>query len=579
MERTVPSTVSEEIELYLRTIYSLLRSTTEVQIRTLEEVHAGMNSSLHTDARRTVPDPSAFIYSLQRLPECMPQVNAIILGQSAATFSQYGYNLQTWEPVSSRARRRRCFFDGQDTLACYIGSRSDIDDVVPTLTSYQIEWNKLNFLLNHSDILPLNEGMINDPNRFASLAAALQLSGEDLERLKLLSGADFIPLLNRIASRRCSMRVRLLSGSLSEYWRATRTWWDAVEAACNCLLDRPVYFISSNTHSVINLLSGFALQHKGELVTFLERSENASLLAEWQDIEARHVPSSQENFLYYILKKYQQSPDGKYLVAAQLAYEEAIGIVHVPSDKSLDIEAQIFDLASLNPETIDPRLAPGLWPDGHEDWSFLTHSNALILNIDYPLGYAAYHVLAKVAEHISPLLGVYILGKAASLNGVRGDVMIPNVVHDEHSQNTYLFQNALTASDVSPYLVYGTVLDNQKAVTVLGTFLQNSRVMDVIYREGYTDIEMEAGPYLSAIYEMVRPRRHPVNEIVNLYGASFDLGILHYISDTPLTKGKNLGAGTLSYFGMDSTYATSLAVLRRIFQKESQRVKAAEYSR
>jgi hypothetical protein len=40
---------------------------------------------------------------------------------------------------------------------------------------------------------------------------------------------------------------------------------------------------------------------------------------------------------------------------------------------------------------------------------------------------------------------------------------------------------------------------------VWGTFLQNATVMDVIYREGYTDIEMEAGPYLSAIYELFRP--------------------------------------------------------------------------
>ena len=92
--------------------------------------------------------------------------------------------------------------------------------------------------------------------------------------------------------------------------------------------------------------------------------------------------------------------------------------------------------------------------------------------------------------------------------------------------------------------------------------------MDVIYREGYTDIEMEAGPYLSAISELFRPTRHPVDEIINLYGLPFDLGILHYASDTPLTKGGNLGAGTLSYFGVDSTYATSLAILRRIMQKE-----------
>ena len=150
--------------------------------------------------------------------------------------------------------------------------------------------------------------------------------------------------------------------------------------------------------------------------------------------------------------------------------------------------------------------------------------------------------------------------------------MIPNVVHDEQSQNTYLFPNCFTATDVAPYLMYGTVLDNQKAVSVLGTFLQNVHYMDVFYREGYTDIEMEAGPYLSAVYEMYRPKRHPVNEIVNFYGLPFDLGIIHYASDTPLGKGKNLGSGGLSYNGMDSTYAATLAVLRRIFSLERARI-------
>jgi hypothetical protein len=96
--------------------------------------------------------------------------------------------------------------------------------------------------------------------------------------------------------------------------------------------------------------------------------------------------------------------------------------------------------------------------------------------------------------------------------------------------------------------------------------------MDVFYREGYTDIEMEAGPYLSAIYELARPKRYPTNELVNLYGLPFDLGILHYASDTPLSKGQNLGAGSLSYYGMDPTYATSLAILRRILEVEIDRV-------
>ena len=121
-------------------------------------------------------------------------------------------------------------------------------------------------------------------------------------------------------------------------------------------------------------------------------------------------------------------------------------------------------------------------------------------------------------------------------------------------------------------MVYGTVLDNQKAVTVRGTFLQNARYMDVFYREGYTDIEMEAGPFLSAVYEMYRPTRHPINEIINMYELPFDLGIVHYASDTPLSKGTNLGAGSLSYYGMDSTYAVTLAIIRRIFHLEQIRL-------
>jgi hypothetical protein len=246
--------------------------------------------------------------------------------------------------------------------------------------------------------------------------------------------------------------------------------------------------------------------------------------------------------------------------------ETAHGITRVMAVHAFDIEAQVVELSQLDPQRFDPRLMPS------GDNNFLRTSNAYLVNIDYPLGLGAYNVLSKMAEHIPEILGVYIMGKAATLNGVIGDVMIPSVVQDEHSQNTYLFENCFTAPDVTPWLIYGTVLDNQKALTVLGTFLQNANLMDVMYREGYTDIEMEAGPYLSAIYEMTRPKRHPVNEIVNLQGASFDIGILHYASDTPLSKGRNLGAGALSYRGMDSTYAASVAILRRIFALEKKRL-------
>ncbi len=567
MERTVPKTATEEIDLYLRTLYSLLRSTTEIQIKTLEEVHAGMVSLLHPNARTSNPDTSAFIYSLLRLPDCVREVRVVIIGQSAEVFKQHGFaNVEDWQQVSAVARRRRCFYDGKGKLACFIASRSDIEDVIPVLTAYQIEWNKLHFFLNNIPESFDLESVITDTEAFSQLAKWLNLEDDDLRRLQIIWGMNFVSNLKLIQNKKSELKVNLLGGPLSEYWRATRSWWENIEGHSPDLLKRPVYFISSNTHSLANVLTGFTHSRRKEIEEFLHTKENGQLLREWEQIISGKEAASLENFLYYVLKKMQQTDGGEVLLQAQQKDEEGTGIFRIASTHYFDVDAQVIELNKINPDRLDPRLK------NIPDLEKLKESDALILNIDYPLGLAAYNILAKIAEHANPILGVYIMGKAATLNGVMGDVMLPNVVHDEHSQNTYLFQNAFSAKDLVADLVYGTVLDNQKAVTVLGTFLQNGKLADVFYREGYSDIEMEAGPFLSAIYEMYRPTRHPVNEIVNLYGIPFDLGVVHYASDTPLSKGKNLGAGTLSYFGMDSTYAATLAIARRIFKLESNRL-------
>ncbi|MBN2148035.1 MAG: hypothetical protein JW726_11630 [Anaerolineales bacterium] len=562
MERTVPSTASEEVELYLRTYYSLLRSTADVHIRTLEEAHSGMKSLLHPAAREEKPDMAAFIYSLLRLPDCIRQVSLVVLGQSVGVFTKAGYDVEAWQQVASSARRRRCFFDGQGTLACFIASRSDIDDVIPMLTAYQIEWNKFHALLRR---LPA-EALAGECAGLQGCEEIFQMSTDDLGQLRTIWGEHYAENIRSIASQPCRLRVRLLSGSLSEYRRATTDWWENIERLAPELASRPVYFVSSNTHSLVNLLTGFALRKRQHLVDYIAESANESLMEEWHSIQQQHVASSQENFLYYLLKKYQSTVTGRALLEEQLAYEKSLGMLRASSEHTFDVDAQVIELSRIDGDALDPRLqsTPNL--------ETLRGSDALLLNIDYPLGLAAYNILTEVAEQVGWVLGVYVMGKAASLNGAVGDVVIPNVVHDEHSQNTYLFANCFAAADIVPYLIYGSVLDNQKAVTVQGTFLQNAHYMEIFYREGYTDIEMEAGAYLSAVYEMHRPKRHPVNEMVNLYGLPFDLGIVHYVSDTPLSKGRNLGAGNLSYYGMDSTYAASLAVLRRIFKVEGERL-------
>jgi len=573
MDRTVPRTGSEEIELFMRTYYSLLRSTDTIQIETLVESHKAMDSSLHVHARSDTPDTAALMYSSLRLPPCMIDVEEVLLGQLEKGFEEAGYgSIGDWQRVSAPARRRRMHFDGEHTLAAFIASRSDIDDMVPIITAYQIEWNKMHrllqgevarlFLTQHVNrTAPLTE------SEFDLLAGVLNVKPDELKRVAQAWDKNLMRTLQEMAAAPKAIGLRLISGSQADYRRATSVWWRGVKEHTEqeIELDQcPVYFVSSNTHSMANLLSGFALRREEELIDYIRENEHRDLLREYEDIQASGGRTNLNNFLYYILKKYMSSA-GEIAEKQQLREEREIGIHRIPSEHGFDVEAQVISLNKLRKDWMDERLY------SNNNTDILKHSDAYIVNIDYPLGMAAYELLNRVGENVR-LLGVYVMGKAATLNGRVNDVMVPNVVHDEHSQNTYLFNNCFAAHHVAPYMTFGSALDNQKAITVQGTFLQNSNYMSVFYKEGFTDIEMEAGPYLSSIYESWRPKRHPFNEIVNLYGVPFDVGVLHYASDTPLSKGHNLGTN-LSYAGVDPTYATAIAILRRIIQQENLRLK------
>lgn len=577
MERAVPKTSSEEIHLYMRTYYSLLRSSDAFKIETLVESHAAMESSLHISATDPFPDTAALIYSALRLPSCMDRIAEILIGQMEKAFTVAGItDIHEWTRVFSPGRRRRMQYDEDQRMAVFIASRSDIDDLIPILVAYQIEWNKIHRLLQSSDAAELlsqahSEEGISD-TEVGLLSTLLNISEKDVRRLELVWKGQFWTTLNRIRQTLKDMRVRMVNGSLADYRRATASWWDELRAAAlEHGIDpeqRPLYFVSSNTHSLANLLTGFATRYESEVVAHIKQQNQEALLSEYESLQAE--PSKGlENFLYFALSRYLSHPDRM----AQLRRDEReIGILRVPNKHGFEIEAQIINVGRLKTAWFDSRLK------GVDD-SLLPLSNAIILNIDYPLGMAAYEMLSRITERNDFLHGVYMMGKAATLNARVGDVMIPNVIHDEHSQNTYLINNCFTARNVRPFMTMGNVLDNQKAVTALGTFLQNSRYMSLFYREGYTDIEMEGGPYMSAVYEAFRPKRHPENEIVNLYGVPFDIGLLHYASDTPMKHGQNLGASNMAYTGVESTYAVAIAILNQILEREMQRLKQMDVVR
>lgn len=571
MDRQPPSSSSDSIDLYIRTYYSLLRSSGDVRVRALEEAHAWSDSSLHEGARSPDFDAGAFAYAAARLPDCLPRVSRIVIGQSHEQFEAAHLPVRTWARVRTRGRRRPLRWDGAETLAVFATSTSDIDDLVPIVTAYQIEWNKLHEALRGSPSarsLPLDA----DATDLARISAETRIPLEPLLRAREALGDGWAEGLRAASERACDLRIRLLNGSFNEFQRAAQRWWSGVEPSY--LRETPprrppIYFVSSNAHSLANLLGGYARKHREPLLEFARAVTSEPLGTHIDRALEEGREDEISNLLYYVLRGYMHAGGEERRRAVQQS-DALSGIVSVESPGKVDVSAQRIELSQLVADACDERVrVPGM--------ERLRQSDAVILNIDYPLGLAAYHHLSRVAQGAGDVRGVYVMGKAATLNARVGDVMVSNVVHDEHSKNTYLLPNCFTADDVQPYLRHGTVLDNQKALTVRSAFLQNRDYMSVFYREGFTVLEMEAGPYMSSIYELVSPGRHPDNEVVHLSSrVKFDLGLLHYASDTPYSRRQSLLSKSLSYFGVESTYGCAIAIVRRILTNEIARLDALE---
>ena len=540
------------VELYVRTYTTMLQSSGEIKIDSLVQAHIRMGSVLHPLAGQPQSDMGALLYAARRLPRAIEHCRHIVMGQSQAGFrAVLGADIMEWQPLKAPARRRRWYSDGH-TAAVLIASTSDIDDLVPSLVAYQIEWNKLHRSLQDVDLA-------DEPAREAAGA-----SEDDWQRLHEAWGASFDATLALVQREECHIGLRLIGGSHLGYARMAARWWLPIAAAMDDMgvSESPVYFVSSNAHSLVNVLSGTAREFERDILDWV-RDNDPELEEERHKLDVGHSRASRQNWLYFAARQiFDLHPNREALRKRRVEIEMERGIRHIPArGTGVDSAVQIFKLSSLDATVIDPRV-------GAVDRTALRTSNACIVNVDYPLGFAAYHILRQAAEHVGWVAGVYVMGKAATLNSDVGDVMIPNVVYNEHSGNTYWLDNAISAADVQPHLVYGSAVDTQRAVAVRGTFLQNRDYLEFYYQGHFTIVEMEAGPYLDACYEIAQPDRYPLNESVNMARVNFDLGIVHYASDTPYTQARTLGARGLSYRGLDSTYAAAIALARRILQRE-----------
>src|ERR1700736_3176960 len=290
MERAplrLSSTGRHAVELYVRTYTTMLQSSGEIRIEALQQAHIGMQSSLHPLAAEPQVDMGALIYAARRLPAAIAHCRRVVLGQSAGTVrAELHVDILSWQKVEAPARRRRWYYDGKEIIAALITSASDVDDLVPTLVAYQLEWNKMHTLLQH-----VAKGGERE---------AIGATEEDWVRLQEAWTFGFQDTLDAVRERPCEMTLRTIGSTDVGYARGAHRWWQPIGTAMHemSLNGAPVYFVSSNLHSLVNVLSGVARRLEGEITDYI-REYDPELFSELGHIEAGEISASRDNWLYF----------------------------------------------------------------------------------------------------------------------------------------------------------------------------------------------------------------------------------------------------------------------------------------
>ena len=177
--------LSDEVELYQRTYTTLLRSSGETHLRVLESSHRAMGSSCIRSPRATSLTWERSSTAIRRLPDGIVGAELVVMGQDVEDLVANGIPVESWEEAEAPARRRRWYDSGTGTLAVLMASASDVDDLVPTLVAFQIEWNKIRVRLRAA-------GLSRD-DRVPAEVLASELGGsiEDWDRLREAWGEAF----------------------------------------------------------------------------------------------------------------------------------------------------------------------------------------------------------------------------------------------------------------------------------------------------------------------------------------------------------------------------------------------------
>ena len=237
----------------------------------------------------------------------------------------------------------------------------------------------------------------------------------------------------------------------------------------------------------------------------------------------------------------------------QMKKEADNGIMRLHKTVSTGIEVQLIDINKLKGHSIDPGIVP-----------IDKNSNILIVNIDYAFGEQAEETILNLIMLFGKRISsINILGKAGSLVGKRGGILIPTAFIEQKNDLFYPVADSISMDILKKYTSSLNTFTGPM-LTVSGTLLQNSMMLH-FYRNIWDCIglEMEGVYYSRQIMESSQ---------LGVLSADTELRFLYYISDLPLDTKSRLSAPLEVYEGIPPLYAITRFILSEIFEYGNKKI-------
>ncbi len=496
-------------------------------------------------------------YVTARLPKGIERCRFIKL------IAAEGYNNSSFEKIVPAKRRRNCYRVDEETMLIEVTrGRSEIYDILTHLTFIYIEADKIRAHASNDDHptqewLKLEKIVLEQTSTGSSIEEA-EIREQAISYTSTLLGRTFeetlaaerrfcqgepynnslfqiVYWLGRVAieemQHKCdrqvtfssALRERIGNHIHGEKWatEVKKFLWS------HNLWQRPLHIISANLHSILNCLYAFpALKYS------LEKEETIEKIA--RELSLPENGALNQEVLEFALQK---------------------GMYFLEDRAGTNIHVQIFDISLFPLDMLSPELKVNR--------ALVEAEQPVILVMDYAFGEQAFELFDELlkpykTEGISKKLNLHsisVMGKAGTLVGNRGDLMLPTSHIFEGTADNYPFDNDMSQSDFETVEipVYEGAL-----LTVLGTSLQNADVLEYFRSSSWNvvGLEMEGAHLQKAIQAAAKIRKSINQNVILRY--------VYYASDNPLMTSSTLASGSLGQSGVKPTYAIALNFLQKI---------------